>query len=83
MRVSTGCVAPGVATIADASYALSRSLYIYVNTATVTESQALAAFVDSYLSDVGLSEAVAEVGYVPLPADRIETTRSAWEGVAA
>jgi len=79
----SGCVAPGEATIADASYPLSRSLYIYVNTATVAESPALAAFVDTYLSDVGLSEAVAEVGYVPLPADRIETTRSAWEGVAA
>jgi len=79
----SGCVAPGEGTIADASYPLSRSLYIYVNTATVAESPALTAFVDTFLSDVGLSEAVAEVGYVPLPADRIETTRSAWEGVAA
>jgi phosphate transport system substrate-binding protein len=76
-------VAPGKDTIADASYPLSRSLYIYVNSARVAESPALVAFVDTYLSDVGLSEVVTEVGYVPLPADRIEVARSAWEGVAA
>ena len=79
----SGCVAPGKDTIADASYPLSRSLYIYVNSARVAESPALVAFVDTYLSDVGLSEVVTEVGYVPLPADRIEVARSAWEGVAA
>jgi len=79
----SGCVAPGEDAIADASYPLSRSLYIYVNSARAAENPALVAFVDSYLSDVGLSEAVAEVGYVPLPADRIEAARSAWGGVAA
>jgi len=79
----SGCVAPGEDTIADASYPLSRSLYIYVNTGTLAETPALAAFIDTYLSDVGLSEVVAEVGYVPLPADRIEAARVEWEGVAA
>jgi phosphate transport system substrate-binding protein len=74
-----GCVAPTTETIADASYPLSRSLYIYVNNAKVAENEALAAYVDLYLSDTGLSEAVGSVGYVPLPADRIEATRSAWE----
>lgn len=77
-----GCVPPGPEAIADASYPLSRSLYIYVNTGRVAQSPALAAFIDSYVSDLGLSEVVAEVGYVPLPADRIEATRSTWEGVA-
>ena len=79
----SGCVAPGEDAIADASYPLSRSLYIYVNSARAAENPALVAFVDTYLSDVGLSEVVTEVGYVPLPADRIEVARSAWEGVPA
>jgi hypothetical protein len=26
---------------------------------------------------------VSEVGYIPLPADRIEATRSTWESAAA
>lgn len=78
-----GCVSPGEDTIADASYPLSRSLYIYVNTAKATESEALAAFVDSYVSDEGMNEVVTSVGYVPLPSDRIEATRAAWEGVGA
>ena len=37
----SGCVAPSADTIADGSYPLSRSLYIYVNNAKVAESDAL------------------------------------------
>jgi phosphate transport system substrate-binding protein len=74
-----GCVAPSFDTIADGSYPLSRSLYVYVNTAKAAESEALAAFVDFYLSDTGLQTAVQEVAYVVLPDDRIEATRGAWE----
>ena len=76
----SGCVSPGVETIADASYPLSRSLFIYVNATEAAEDPALAAFIDSYLSDVGLTEVVTEAGYVGLPADRIEATRTTWEG---
>jgi phosphate transport system substrate-binding protein len=79
----SGCVSPGPETIADASYPLSRSLYVYVDTAKAAANPALAAFIDSYLSDTGLSEAVIEVGYVPLPQDRVAATRGAWEGVAS
>jgi phosphate transport system substrate-binding protein len=74
-----GCVAPSEATIADGSYGFSRSLYIYVNTDKAAENPALAAFVDLYLSDEGLAT-VTEAGYVDLPAERIEATRSAWDG---
>jgi phosphate transport system substrate-binding protein len=74
----SGCVAPSVDTIADGSYPLSRSLYIYVNNAKVAESDALKAFVDYYVTDDGLKTAVDETGYVELPADRIEATRTAW-----
>jgi phosphate transport system substrate-binding protein len=72
-----GCVAPTVDTITDASYPLSRSLYIYVNTAKVTENPALKSFVDYYLSAEGIT-AVSQAGYVDLPADRIDATRAAW-----
>lgn len=74
----SGCVAPSADTIADGSYPLSRSLYIYVNNAKLAESDALKAFVDYYVGDDGLKTAVDETGYVELPADRIEATRTAW-----
>lgn len=74
-----GCVTPSRETIADGSYPLSRSLYIYVNRAKAATNPALEAFVDSYLSDPGLAS-VSEVGYVDLPTDRVEATRSSWEG---
>ncbi|MEO8477637.1 MAG: phosphate ABC transporter substrate-binding protein PstS family protein [Actinomycetota bacterium] len=74
----SGCVSPTAATIADGSYPLSRSLFIYVNQAKLSTSDALKSFVDFYVSDDGLQTAVSETGYVPLPADRVATTRSAW-----
>jgi phosphate transport system substrate-binding protein len=78
-----GCVEPSAETIADGSYPLSRSLYVYVNTEKLAESEALAAYVDLYLSDAGLDDAVGSVGYIPLPADRQEATRGAWEDAVA
>ena len=74
-----GCIAPSRETIADGSYPLSRSLYVYVNTAKAAESPELKAFVDYYVSDDGLTLAVTEAGYVELPQDRIDNTRSTWE----
>lgn len=73
-----GCVAPSAETIADGSYPLSRSLFIYVNTANVASNPALGAYVDYYLSDEGLTTVVGEVGYISLPQDRIDATRAAW-----
>jgi phosphate transport system substrate-binding protein len=73
-----GCVAPSIETIADGTYPLSRSLFIYVNKAKADESEALRAYVDFYLTDEGLVTAVEEVGYVPLPSDRAEATRQIW-----
>jgi phosphate transport system substrate-binding protein len=77
-----GCVAPSRETIADASYPLSRTLYIYVNKAQITESQAVKAFVDYYLTDTGVVTAVQETGYVELPSDQIEASRSTWQSEA-
>jgi phosphate transport system substrate-binding protein len=75
-----GCVAPTFDTIADSSYPLSRSLYIYVNNAKAQQSKALQAFIDFYLSDTGVKTAVDQVQYVELPQDRIDATRDTWEG---
>jgi phosphate transport system substrate-binding protein len=77
-----GCVAPTTESIADGSYPISRSLYIYVKNEAAARPE-VAAFVDFYLSDDSLNSLVSEVGYIPLPADRIEATRSAWESSAA
>ena len=73
-----GCVEPTRDTIADASYPLSRTLYIYVNKAKITENPAVKAFVDYYLTDAGIVDAVQQTGYVDLPSDQIDATRSTW-----
>lgn len=78
-----GCVAPTRDTIADASYSLSRTLYIYVNKAKITENPAVKAFVDYYLTDTGVVTAVDQTGYVELPSDQIEASRSTWESESA
>ena len=72
------CVEPTAETIADGTYPISRSLYIYVNAVAADENAAVAGYVDYYLSDEGIAS-VAEVGYVDLPADQLESTRSTWE----
>jgi phosphate transport system substrate-binding protein len=79
----SGCVGPTAETIADGSYPISRSLYIYVNTDKAAENPALNAFVDFYVTEASLTEIVSAVGYVPLPADRIDTTQGNWEAVGA
>jgi len=72
-----GCVEPSAATIADGSYPLSRSLYIYVNTDKVAANDTLKGFVDYYLSDQGI-QSVTQADYVAIPAARLEKSRSAW-----
>lgn len=74
-----GCVAPTPETIASNEYPLSRDLFIYVNTATAAENEALAAFVDYYLSDTGIA-AVTEADYVALDPAALDEARTAWEG---
>ncbi|HEV7762616.1 MAG TPA: substrate-binding domain-containing protein [Acidimicrobiales bacterium] len=71
------CVAPTAETIADQSYPLSRSLYIYVNKAKAEENPAVAAYVDFYLGD--LTSFVEDSDYVALPDDVASETTSAWD----
>jgi phosphate transport system substrate-binding protein len=79
----SGCVAPTAETIADASYPLSRSLYIYVSAASIADNPAVKAYVDFYLTDDSLNSLVGQVGYVSLPQDRIDATRGTWDAAAA
>jgi phosphate transport system substrate-binding protein len=79
----SGCVAPSRDTIADQSYPLSRTLYIYVNTARIAENPALKAYVDFYMGDQGIVTSVQQVGYVDLPTDQIDASRAAWSQASA
>lgn len=72
------CIEPTFETISSGEYPIARDLFIYVNAAKAEENPALAAYVDFYLSDDGLTS-VSEVGYVDLPDDSVEETRSVWE----
>jgi phosphate transport system substrate-binding protein len=72
-----GCVTPNADSIASFEYPLSRPLFIYVSVNRLTQNSSLGPFVDYYLSEEGLS-AVADAGYVALPAADLEETRAAW-----
>lgn len=77
----SGCIAPTVETIADGSYPVSRSLFIYVSNDRADANPALDDFVDYYLNEA-YSEAVTTAfgasGYVELPPDQLAGTRDAW-----
>ncbi len=72
-----GCIEPSTETIADGSYPIARSLYIYVNAASAADNPAVSAYVDYYLGD-GIA-AVTETGYVALPDDRLAEAQATWE----
>ena len=78
-----GCVAPTRETIADHSYPLSRTLYIYVNKSRIAENPALRAYVDFYMGETGIVSAVQQTGYVDLPSTQIEASRTAWSQASA
>ena len=73
------CVAPTAETIADGTYPISRSLYIYVNTAKAAQNPAVAAYIDYYLADGTIAGVLEYVPYVNLPAETLAETRAAWE----
>jgi phosphate transport system substrate-binding protein len=73
-----GCVAPSTDTIADGTYPIARSLFVYVAAEAAADDPAVAEYIDYFLLDIGLQTLVAEAGYVPLPADRIAATRARW-----
>ncbi len=71
-----GCVAPTDESIADNTYPLSRPLFIYVNKAKAESNQALADFVDYYLTDS--IKSVSDVGYVDLSSESLTETQERW-----
>jgi phosphate transport system substrate-binding protein len=73
------CVTPSAETIADASYPLSRSLYIYVNKAKAAANPAVVSYVDYYLAEGTISSVLETVPYVNLPAETLAATRAAWD----
>jgi phosphate transport system substrate-binding protein len=73
------CVAPTAEAIADGSYPLSRTLYIYINKAKAKDNPAVVAYVDYYLAEGTVSTALETVPYVNLPADKLAESRSTWD----
>jgi phosphate transport system substrate-binding protein len=76
--VNGTCIAPDATTIADGSYPLSRSLYIYVNKAKAKANPAIGAYVDFYLAEGTISTVLQTVPYVNLPAATLTASRDAW-----
>ena len=75
-----GCVAATPDTIASGEYPVSRSLYIYINAERAAASDAVKAYVDFYMSETGLVQAVSDVGYVVLTDDARSATATTWSG---
>lgn len=71
-------VAPSVDTIADGSYPLARSLYIYVKKQHVGVTPGLEQFVMEFMSDAsaGRGGYLQDRGLVPLPADQLTAQRA-------
>lgn len=68
-----GAVLPGSATIADGTYPLARTSYVYVRESAL-KRQETRAFLDFFLGKV--SELAPEVGYVALPKAALEEAKS-------
>lgn len=71
-------VAPSAAAIADGSYPLARSLYIYVKKQHIGVTPGLKEFVMEFMSDAaaGRGGYLQDRGLVPLPADELAAQRA-------
>ena len=71
-------IAPTLDTIADGSYPLARSLYVYVKKAHIGVTPGLEAFVAEFMSDAsaGRGGYLQDRGLVPLPADQLAAQRA-------
>jgi len=70
-------VAPSMATIADGSYPLSRSLFIYVKKSSIGVTPGLKEFVEGFVSDAasGKGGYLLTRGLIPLPVDQHEAQK--------
>jgi phosphate transport system substrate-binding protein len=76
-------VAPSADTIADGSYPLARSLYIYVKKQHVGVTPGLEQFVQEFMSEAaaGRGGYLQDRGLVPLPADQLAAQRAIAAGM--
>ena len=72
------CVTPDATTIASNEYPIARDLYIYVNKAKAAANPAVVAYVDFYLADGTIDKVLETVPYVPLAADALTESQTAW-----
>lgn len=74
-------IAPTAETIADGSYPLARSLYIYVKKAHIGVTPGLQQFLSEFMSDAATGKGgyLQDRGLVPLPEDQLQAQR----GIAA
>ena len=80
----SGCVSPSAETIADGSYPLSRSLYIYVSSEAAARPRSRPTSTSTSRTrrwrPVGWSRTSS---YIALPAERIEGRPLAWQSATA
>jgi len=71
-------IAPSVDTIANGTYPLARSLYIYVKKANIGVTPGLEAFLAEFMSDASAGKGgyLQDRGLVPLPADQLAAQRA-------
>ena len=71
-------IAPTLDTIADGSYPLARSLYVYVKKAHIGVTPGLEGFIAEFMSDAsaGRGGYLQDRGLVPLPADQLSAQRA-------
>jgi phosphate transport system substrate-binding protein len=83
----SGCVEPTPESIASNEYPISRDLFIYVNKAKAEANASLVSYVDLYLESIGQGGVIGieegQVPYVPITAEDLATTQSAWEARTA
>ncbi|MFN2490583.1 MAG: phosphate ABC transporter substrate-binding protein PstS family protein [Actinomycetota bacterium] len=72
------CIEPTPETISSGDYPIARDLFIYVKKDAADNNDAVASYVDFYLSEEGLAS-VSEVGYVDLAEEDVQTTVDVWE----
>lgn len=78
---SIGGIEPNPDTISSGEYPVSRSLFFYVKKAHLEEVPGLAAYVDLFLAEkmIGNYGYLKDLGLIPLPKERREAVRAAWE----
>jgi len=79
--VTINGVAPNADSISAGEYPVARSLFFYVKLAHLGEVPGLQEYVDLFLSEkmIGDFGYLKEVGLIPLPKERREKARKAWE----